>query len=104
MDISNLRDEYILLAQAAVEGISIVTVPGICWSEHFPFLRYIPTWVPWAYSKRITEYYRPIVENVVNKPFDEIKQGIVNRQVNHSLVSSIIERVQQKLLTRSMIK
>ncbi|KAK7677333.1 hypothetical protein QCA50_019663 [Cerrena zonata] len=96
MDISDLRDEYVLLAQEAVEGISIVTVPGICWLEHFPFLRYIPTWVPWTYSKRITEYYRPIVENMVNKPFDEIKQGIVNGQDNHSLVSSIIERIQQR--------
>ena len=43
MDIADLDDEYVLLAQKAVEGISVATVPGVYWVEHFPFLRHIPS-------------------------------------------------------------
>lgn len=118
MDISDLRDEFVLLAQEAVEGISITTVPGICWLEYFPILRHLPSWIPWMQSKRLTEHYRPIVERMLNKPFDEIKDGIVrhdfssyhtermlyndsdifqaNGKASHSLASSIIERTHQR--------
>ena len=46
MDIADLDDEYVLLAQKAVEGISVATVPGVYWVEHFPFLRHIPVFDP----------------------------------------------------------
>ena len=77
MDINDLHDEYVILAQEAVEGISRATVPGVYWVEHFPLLRYIPSWVPGAYSKRMTEYYKPFVQTMRNKPFDEIKRRMV---------------------------
>ena len=77
MDINDLRDEYVLMAQEAVEGISIVTVPGICWLEYFPFLRHPPSWIPGTFSKRLAEYYRPIVEAMIDKPFNEIKEEMV---------------------------
>ena len=78
MDINDLRDEYVLMAQEAVEGISIVTVPGICWLEYFPFLRHLPSWIPGTFSKRLAEYYRPIVEAMIDKPFNEIKEEMVS--------------------------
>ncbi|KAK7678466.1 hypothetical protein QCA50_018526 [Cerrena zonata] len=72
MDISDSRDEYVLLVQEAVEGISIVTVPVIYW---------------------ITEYYRPIVENMVNKPFDEIKQGMGSTKTSNPIDDKIARNV-----------
>ncbi|KAK7678473.1 hypothetical protein QCA50_018533 [Cerrena zonata] len=96
MDIADLNDEYVLLAQKAVEGVSVTTVPGVFWVEQFPILKYIPSWVPGTYSKRMAEYYKPIVESMRDKPFDEIKQNMLNGNVTPSMTSSMIERLHSK--------
>lgn len=115
MDIADLRDEYVLLAQTAVEGVSVATVPGVYWVEHFPILKHIPSWMPGTHSKKMAEYYKPIVETMRNKPFDEIKQAMVRwllaliiphlkiiliiqlrGNVSHSMASSMIERLHRK--------
>lgn len=77
MDIVDFNDDYIVLAEKAAEGFSLATVPGLFWVENFPILKYIPSWVPGTYSKKMAEYYKPIVKNMRNTPFDEIKDGMV---------------------------
>ena len=77
IDVTDLDDEYVLLAQTALEGLSITTVPGRFWVELFPFIRYLPSWFPWTYSRRTAEHYKPAVEALRDKPFDAIKIDMV---------------------------
>ncbi|KAK7678454.1 hypothetical protein QCA50_018514 [Cerrena zonata] len=95
MDISNLHDEYVLLAQEAVDGLSRTSIPGVHWVEHFAPLRYIPSWVPGTSSRKMTEYYKPIVVTMRDKPFDEVKRDMVNGNVFPSVASAMIERLYQ---------
>ena len=78
MDIADLDDEYVLLAQKAVEGISVATVPGVYWVEHFPFLRHIPSWVPGAAFKKLAEQYRHYTEKMVHYPFETVRNAAVS--------------------------
>ncbi|KAK7678460.1 hypothetical protein QCA50_018520 [Cerrena zonata] len=96
LDITDLRDEYVVMAQKALEGVSLGTVPGKFWVEFFPILRHIPSWVPGNSAGKMADHYKPIVEFMRNKPFDEIKQGMMNGNVVPSIASSLIERVYKK--------
>ncbi|KAK7678448.1 hypothetical protein QCA50_018508 [Cerrena zonata] len=97
MDIVDFNDDYIVLAEKGVEGFSLATVPGVYWVEYFPILKYIPSWVPGTYSKKMAEYYRPIVESLRNKPFDQIKDGMMKGEITTpSVASTLIEKLSQE--------
>ena len=80
MDIDDVRDDYVCLAQEAVYGLSVNVVPGAFWADYFPILRYIPAWFPGNSFRRNLEYYRPIVEEMRNRPFDKIRGDVVGHR------------------------
>ena len=102
MDIADLDDEYVLLAQKAVEGISVATVPGVYWVEHFPFLRHIPSWVPGTFSKKMAEHYKPTVETMRDKPFDKIKQDVVWDSIVLRCNSTILTHIFHRRMERRL--
>ena len=77
MEIKDLDDEYVTLAQEAMEGHAQAHIPGAYWVEYFPIMKHIPSWVPGASFRKLTERYRPIVEAMIQKPFERIRNGIV---------------------------
>ena len=77
MRIKGLQDEYVTLAQQAVEGVNNAIVPGVCWVEFFPILKYIPQWIPGAYTTQMAHKYRPIVEAMRDRPFEKILGNLV---------------------------
>ena len=87
MDVTTIDDEYVRLAQDAVYGLSISFLPGTYWAEYFPFLTYLPTWLPGTSFRRTMEKYRPIVREMRDKPFDKIQEDMVGYIV-HSLSPS----------------
>ena len=76
-DVPDLGHEYVLLSEEAVQGLSSIIVPGMFWVDYFPILEYIPRWVPGFQFKKQAEYYKPIVEKMRDKPFDDIVQNMV---------------------------
>ena len=78
IDISGLNDNYVLMVAEALEGLNLATVPGKFWLEFFPIFKHVPTWLPWTYSRKIAEYYKPMVEGVRDRPYDEIKLDMVS--------------------------
>ena len=78
MDVSSIDDEYVRLAQEAVFGVSISTLPGTFWAEYFPFLRYLPEWFPGSSFKKTMDYYRLITQEMRDKPFDKIQKDMVS--------------------------
>lgn len=83
MRISSLDDEYLKLAQEAIDGMNLAALPGKHFVEFFPFLQYIPSWFPGAYSQRLVEQYRPIVDAMLDRPFEKIYEAIVSTAISH---------------------
>ena len=76
--IQDMGDEYVRLSQKAMEGLSIVRVPGRFWIEHFPLLQYVPSWFPGATARRIGDLYRPVVSATRNELYEKIEQEVVS--------------------------
>ena len=78
MEIDDIKDDYVRLAQEAVYGLSVTFVPGKFWAEYFTILQYLPTWLPGTSFRKATDYYRPIVEEMRNRPYDKIQADMVS--------------------------
>lgn len=85
--ITALEDEFLYLAHKGVEGLSIERVPGAFWIEYFPFFKNIPSWVPGAKFKQVAEHYKPIVQQMVNLPFDDALKATVRDQVTFGMAT-----------------
>lgn len=75
--ISNMDDEYVVVAEKAVIGAS-KTLPGEFWVEYFPFIKHLPTWIPGTRSRKFAEEYLPYVVNMRDKPYQDIKTAVVS--------------------------
>lgn len=80
MDIDDMDDEYVQLAEMTMQGLAKGHIPGAFWVEYFPFLRHIPSWVPGAHFKKLADKYRPFSEAMVQKPYDHVLQKLVCAQ------------------------
>lgn len=85
MDVDAMDDEYVLLAEMAMEGLGQSHIPGAHWVEYFPILRHVPAWFPGAKFRRIAEKFRPYVEDMVYKPYNETLQAVVSFLVSLSM-------------------
>lgn len=72
-----MNDDAVLVAEKAVEGASIGSIPGICWLQYFPFAKHIPSWIPGTLSKKLAKEYVPFVAAMVDKPYEEVKAALV---------------------------
>ncbi len=53
--ITDMNDEYVVVAQDALTGVNVAGVPGAFWVEYFPFLKNIPGWVPGVTFKKFAK-------------------------------------------------
>ena len=73
-DIADMNDDYVLCAQEAMGGLSLTSVLGIYWMDYFPFLKYIPSWVPGTQAGKLVKHYTPYSLMMRDKPFEEVQQ------------------------------
>lgn len=79
--VDTLEHEYVFLAEKGMEGMSKVALPGMHWVDFFPFLRHIPSWVPFTAARRLGEAYAPYVLASRDKPYEEARANMVSRSV-----------------------
>lgn len=77
MDVNDMDHKYVQIVEEVVTTLSVAQVPGKFWVEFVPILRHIPSWVPGAYFKRWAERVRPVVNQMINLPFDDVKENMV---------------------------
>lgn len=77
MDVKDLDDEYVVTAQLAMEGQALGHIPGAFWVEYFPIMKRIPSWVPGARFQKLADEFRPFVENMRSKPYNEMREAVV---------------------------
>lgn len=68
---------YVELADRALESARRMAVPGAFLAEALPVLKHFPTWLPGGNARRFAAKYKPIVQEMRNRPFDEVQNAFV---------------------------
>lgn len=74
------NDPYIEIAEEALKGIAAAASPGTFLVESFPFLKYVPSFLPGAGFKRKAKVWRQWTQKMVNAPFVASQRLIVRDQ------------------------
>lgn len=72
------RDPYVDLVEVAVDQFSASTRPGAFLVDIFPFLRYVPSWVPGANFKRTAVSWGKTLNDMVDVPFELVKRRMAS--------------------------
>ncbi len=78
IQVEKRTDEYISVAENALEGLSAAAVPGAFMVDQIPFLKYVPSWFPGARFQERAAYWKSLSEIMVNKPFNAVKDAFVS--------------------------
>ncbi|KAJ3546252.1 hypothetical protein NM688_g5535 [Phlebia brevispora] len=92
MRIENLDNEFVSLAQTAAEALSR-RFPGSFWAEFFPWLKYIPSWIPGSSARAWGDHYSPIAKAARSKPFDAVMIDVQNGTATPSVSRSLAENL-----------
>ncbi|QRW07923.1 cytochrome P450 family protein [Ceratobasidium sp. AG-Ba] len=95
-------NEYIMLAERAMDSFSMLTTPGSFMVDFFPWLRY----VPWAPFKKVVAESRKRVAELTDVPMSYVRAQINSGQDEHSLVSQWLrmpsnEKDQENIIKRA---
>lgn len=71
-----MEDEYLQLVTESMEVFTSSQIAGKYWVNFVPILKHVPAWVPGAEAVKFGAKWRSVVQSMVNKPFDEIKQQL----------------------------
>ncbi|KAF9266555.1 cytochrome P450 [Marasmius fiardii PR-910] len=89
--------EYIDLAEEAMDICGRAVVPGAYLCDTLPFLKHLPSWMPFH---RDAERGREAVMNAINEPFkrfnDELRRGIARPSLAHDLTCGEMERISEE--------
>ena len=95
IDILPKDDPYIKIAEESLQALSAATNAGAYLVDSIPIrvfsrhivdvdeslnkriVRYIPEWFPGARFQRDARLWRPVVHQMLNKPFDHVKSMMV---------------------------
>ncbi|TCD61737.1 hypothetical protein EIP91_007986 [Steccherinum ochraceum] len=93
--ISGMNDEYVVTAEEALA--SLAAAPGVYWIEYgMPLLKHIPSWVPGMKSKKTAEKVLPLVLNMKDTPYAEVKAEVDKTTAPPSLARTMIENIRSR--------
>ncbi|TCD64419.1 hypothetical protein EIP91_004100 [Steccherinum ochraceum] len=94
--ITGLDDEYVHIAEVAGEALNVSIIPGAFWVEYFPWLKYVPSWVPGNLSMKTVERYKPYVALTRNKAFDQVQAAMEEGNPPACLATELLEENRAK--------
>ncbi|KAJ7483548.1 cytochrome P450 [Mycena latifolia] len=83
----NSSPQYLDLAEEAMYGLSIASLPGRFLVDTFPVLKYVPSWVPGADFQRKAKQWRTATRKLLESPFAQTKREFVLGIAPHSFTS-----------------
>lgn len=81
LEMKDLDDEHIELAERAMKPVVEGFLPGKCWVDFIPFLRYIPGWPPDASFKHNCAIWREQVMELRNLPCKSARNALVGSYI-----------------------
>ncbi|KAK7681760.1 hypothetical protein QCA50_015107 [Cerrena zonata] len=94
MNVTDLEDEFLRLANEGVEKITEAALPGRFWVEFAPILRHLPSWVPGASFKRYVEDLNPKMDELLDRPFYTVKRDYAAGTAGDSMAATLIHKLQ----------
>ncbi|KIJ48753.1 hypothetical protein M422DRAFT_28227 [Sphaerobolus stellatus SS14] len=85
------EDPYIMAAEEALQGLGEAGAPGAFWVEIFPWMKYIPHWVPGATFKQKGRMWAKNISDMKELPFSDAKNAILQGKADFSFVTSHLE-------------
>ncbi|THU99237.1 cytochrome P450 [Dendrothele bispora CBS 962.96] len=79
-------DPYVKEAEEGVEGFVSAAIPGTFWLDYFPFLKYVPSWMPGASFQNKAEKWRKATSVMVNRPFENVKEQMAKGSLDPCFV------------------
>ncbi|KAH9976348.1 cytochrome P450 [Lactifluus volemus] len=89
------NDDIIAAPVQAIEAVSRFALPGAAMVNHLPFLRYIPSWVPWFSYKPLAQIGRKLSERIRNEPIDFVKNAMHKGTAVPSLASECLQEIEK---------
>ncbi|KIY66959.1 cytochrome P450 [Cylindrobasidium torrendii FP15055 ss-10] len=90
-EIEEENDPLIRLADEAMEHFSACSTAGAFLVDVIPALKYIPEWMPGAGFKRMAREYAHTLSQMVDQPFQFVKQQVAAGTALTSFTSSALE-------------
>ncbi|KAJ7658428.1 cytochrome P450 [Mycena rosella] len=87
IDIRSPGDPYTTLAEEAVHGVSIATLPGRFLVNTIPALKYVPSWFPGAGFQRQAKEWRTAARGLLEMPFAHAQRNIALGSASPSFTS-----------------
>ncbi|KAH9925321.1 cytochrome P450 [Fomitopsis serialis] len=91
-DISDSSDPLVQLAELVNAQFSATATPGKFLVDVFPFLRYVPEWLPGTGFKVLAKEARHSLERLLDEPYHEVKEQLARGTAVPSFTSDIIEK------------
>ncbi|KZT04130.1 cytochrome P450 [Laetiporus sulphureus 93-53] len=88
--ITSCDDEYYVLTGRAIRGTVETGSPAATLVDFFPFLQYLPSWFPGSGSNKKALQVRKLVQDTVDRPYDECKRAITSGEASASWVASML--------------
>ncbi|KIJ41713.1 hypothetical protein M422DRAFT_229524 [Sphaerobolus stellatus SS14] len=92
--VTSTNDPYIKIIERAQAAFSESVKPGRFLVETFPFLQYIPSWVPGAGFKRLAKQWRIATISMIEIPFEWAKSEMSRGKP--SIVASMLQKISDK--------
>ncbi|KAH9033949.1 cytochrome P450, partial [Lactarius hengduanensis] len=85
-DVKESGDHYVAIAEELLTLTSESMLPGALLVNDFPALKHLPDWFPGTGFKRRARRGMRVIDEMVNAPFDMVKEDLLKRTLKHSLV------------------
>ncbi|KAF5377535.1 hypothetical protein D9615_005319 [Tricholomella constricta] len=85
-------DDYVALADRAMSSLATAGIYGTYLVDYLPVLKHVPVWFPFASFKRQAFEWRKFTREMVNKPFNMIKEQMRQGSAAPCLVAHELEK------------
>jgi cytochrome P450 len=87
-------DKMLEAPEKASEFMEPVLQPGALLVNYLPFLRLIPSWVPYISYEPVARIVRKLSERIKNEPIDFVKNALFNGTAVHSLAGEHLQELE----------
>ncbi|KAH9929089.1 cytochrome P450 [Epithele typhae] len=89
------NDQFVALAESAMEAVAQGLVPGKFLVENIPALQYLPSWFPGQGWQKLFAKWRAARDRAKNLPLDFVKSRMDKEEVRDSIVGQLLTECDQ---------
>ncbi|TFK80436.1 cytochrome P450 [Polyporus arcularius HHB13444] len=92
LDVESADNDYITHAEDTMLMISKATVPGAFLCDFFPWMKHLPSWLPF---QRTAREGKQMIDELVTRPLEHVKQAMENSSAPRSLTQELLASDEQ---------